>query len=148
MELCTECIASDETYSLRAFVWVDKGEIKRERPQTEVSTLKVSWGYHQFQVVGLYQLNVLRLSCFCVQCLAGKARLCKNASYTTGDFKAKCLVLQDKGRANHNDIGNKNYWFNINKLGGNHHFVPCIADINHHTAPCSCFVPTWYSSVF
>ena len=100
-EWCCENVASDEPFSKRTFVYVAKNEIERQRPQTEVTTLKGSRGYHQFHVVGPYKLKVRRLSCFCSSCLIGNEPMCNNSSYT-GNFQHKNLHLQGEKKVQKN----------------------------------------------
>ena len=91
---CRANLASDSMYSKRSFVYVAKGEINRERPETNVTTLKGSRGFHQIQVAAPYKLEVRRLSCFCFPCLLKNNDMCKNASYTGGKFEVKHLSLK------------------------------------------------------
>ena len=91
---CCENLASDSTYSKRSFVYVAKGDINRQRPETDVSTVKGSRGFHQIHVAAPYELKVRRLSCFCLPCLVGNEEMCKNASYTRGTFETKHLGVK------------------------------------------------------
>ncbi|XP_038055143.1 uncharacterized protein LOC119727354 [Patiria miniata] len=91
---CCANLASDSMYSKRSFVYVAKDEISRERPETDVTTLKGSRGYHQIQVAAPYKLKVRRLSCFCFPCLLNNNEMCTNATYTGGKFEIKQLSLK------------------------------------------------------
>ncbi|XP_022107540.1 uncharacterized protein LOC110988399 [Acanthaster planci] len=93
---CSDNLATDTACSKRRFVYVAPTEIQRDRPLTEIATVKGWRGFHQLQVAGPYKLLTRRLSCFCPSCLIGQEQTCFNAEHTGRNFQQKCLQLRRK----------------------------------------------------
>ena len=81
----------------RAFVFLDKSEISRVRPQrTNVETLAGTRKIHSVVGLGGGKVNVRRLSCFCSECEGSNGRNCLNSAYTTPRMKRSIKMLKGK----------------------------------------------------
>lgn len=81
-EFCQENLTLNETFTKRNFFFVQRDDINRNRPETEVHTLPGSRKVQQVLNTGKqYELKVRNLSCFCKSCDTANVKHCVNLEY-------------------------------------------------------------------
>jgi hypothetical protein len=85
-----------ESVSKRSFLLVNSGEVQRDRPETEVKTLKGTRQIHQLiNTDETHSIKVRKLSCFCTNCITENYIECANLC-RTGLFQDEKLRLKVK----------------------------------------------------
>ena len=91
-QYCNKKMSLDLPLSKRHFFYVEKGDIQRERPETEIKTLPESRRIHQvINTDDKMTLQSRNLSCFCLSCNEGKTE-CVNSDYVE-PYKIRKLRL-------------------------------------------------------
>lgn len=74
--------SGSQEYSKRQFVFVDKDQVIRNRPEAEAKTLKGTQKLHAVRNTGKPKNILIRnLSCYCQNCIVGNDRCCLNKEH-------------------------------------------------------------------